>query len=78
MGVRAGSGGPFCPGRWSVVLTISSGHSADYLTGAVAAGRENYYTGAVAAGEPPEAGRDGGPGRAPKRWDCPVWSMSRT
>jgi len=35
------------------VLTISSGHSADYLTGAVAAGRENYYTGAVAAGEPP-------------------------
>ncbi|MQA17740.1 MAG: relaxase domain-containing protein, partial [Pseudonocardiaceae bacterium] len=36
-----------------VVLTISSGHSADYLTGAVAAGRENYYTSAVAAGEPP-------------------------
>src|SRR5215211_3902301 len=36
-----------------VMLTISSGHSADYLTGAVAAGRENYYTGAVAAGEPP-------------------------
>jgi hypothetical protein len=35
------------------VLTISSGHSADYLLGAVAAGRENYYTGAVAAGEPP-------------------------
>jgi AAA domain/TrwC relaxase len=35
------------------VLTISSGHSADYLTGAVAAGRENYYTGAVTAGEPP-------------------------
>jgi conjugative relaxase-like TrwC/TraI family protein len=35
------------------VLTISSGHSAAYLTGAVAAGRENYYTGAVAAGEPP-------------------------
>jgi conjugative relaxase-like TrwC/TraI family protein len=35
------------------VLTLSSGHSADYLTGAVAAGRENYYTGAVAAGEPP-------------------------
>src|SRR6266540_608865 len=32
---------------------MSSGHSADYLTGAVAAGRENYYTGAVAAGEPP-------------------------
>jgi hypothetical protein len=35
------------------VLTISSGHSAEYLTAAVAAGRENYYTGAVAAGEPP-------------------------
>jgi conjugative relaxase-like TrwC/TraI family protein len=35
------------------VLSLSSGHSADYLTGAVAAGRESYYTGAVAAGEPP-------------------------
>jgi AAA domain-containing protein/TrwC relaxase len=35
------------------VLSISNGHSADYLTSAVAAGRENYYTGAVAAGEPP-------------------------
>jgi ribosomal protein S18 acetylase RimI-like enzyme len=35
------------------VLTISSGHSARYLTDAVAVGRENYYTGAVAAGEPP-------------------------
>jgi TrwC relaxase/AAA domain len=35
------------------VLTISSGHSADYLLDAVASGRENYYTGAVAAGEPP-------------------------
>jgi hypothetical protein len=35
------------------VLTISSGHSAKYLTDAVAAGRESYYTGAVAAGEPP-------------------------
>jgi len=35
------------------VLSISSGHSASYLTDAVAAGRENYYTGAVAAGEPP-------------------------
>jgi conjugative relaxase-like TrwC/TraI family protein len=35
------------------VLTISSGHSASYLTDAVATGRENYYTGAVAAGEPP-------------------------
>ena len=36
-----------------LVLTISSGHSASYLTEAVAAGRENYYTGAVTAGEPP-------------------------
>jgi conjugative relaxase-like TrwC/TraI family protein len=35
------------------VLTISSGHSAAYLTDAVAVGRENYYSGAVAAGEPP-------------------------
>ena len=35
------------------MLTISSGHSASYLTEAVAAGRENYYTGAVTAGEPP-------------------------
>ena len=51
-----------CPGRpgrcrrnfqGRLVLTISSGHSASYLTDAVAAGRENYYTGAVAAGEPP-------------------------
>ena len=31
----------------------SSGHSASYLTEAVASGRENYYTGAVTAGEPP-------------------------
>ena len=38
------------------MLTISSGHSADYLLNAVATGRENYYTGAVAAGEPPAAG----------------------
>ncbi len=37
------------------MLTISSGHSADYLLGAVAEGRESYYTGAVLAGEP--AGR---------------------
>jgi hypothetical protein len=36
-----------------VVLRIASGHSADYLLNAVAAGRENYYTGAVAEGEPP-------------------------
>ena len=35
------------------MLTISAGHSAAYLTDAVATGRENYYTGAVAAGEPP-------------------------
>ncbi|WP_202867884.1 MobF family relaxase [Kribbella pittospori] len=35
------------------VISVHSGHRADYLTGAVAAGRENYYTGAVAAGEPP-------------------------
>ncbi|MGY4770307.1 MobF family relaxase (plasmid) [Kribbella sp. CWNU-51] len=35
------------------VMSIRSGHRADYLTGAVASGRENYYTGAVAAGEPP-------------------------
>ncbi|MGQ0843481.1 MAG: MobF family relaxase [Sporichthyaceae bacterium] len=35
------------------MLTISSGHSATYLTDAVATGRENYYSGAVAAGEPP-------------------------
>ena len=35
------------------MLTISSGHSADYLLDAVATGRENYYTGAVAEGQPP-------------------------
>ena len=35
------------------MISLSSGHSAEYLTGAVAQGRENYYTGAVAAGEPP-------------------------
>src|SRR5437588_6177495 len=35
------------------MLSYFSGHSIDYLTGAVATGRENYYTGAVAAGEPP-------------------------
>lgn len=35
------------------MLTISSGHSANYLLDAVAAGRESYYTQAVAAGEPP-------------------------
>jgi len=36
-----------------LVLTISSGHSAKYLTDAVAQGRESYYTGAVSTGEPP-------------------------
>ncbi|MDX2971102.1 MobF family relaxase [Kribbella solani] len=36
-----------------LVLSVRSGHSASYLTGSVATGRENYYTGAVAAGEPP-------------------------
>src|SRR3954447_7697848 len=35
------------------MLSISSGHSAGYLTGSVGAGREDYYTGAVAEGEPP-------------------------
>jgi hypothetical protein len=35
------------------MISISAGHSADYLTGQVASGRENYYTGAVTAGEPP-------------------------
>jgi len=35
------------------MLSISSGHSASYLTDSVGAGREDYYTGAVAEGEPP-------------------------
>ena len=35
------------------MISIASGHSAEYLTGQVATGRENYYTGAVATGEPP-------------------------
>lgn len=35
------------------MLSYYSGHSIDYLTRAVATGRESYYTGAVAAGEPP-------------------------
>ncbi|MBB6571712.1 MobF family relaxase [Kribbella sandramycini] len=34
-------------------MSVHAGHRADYLTGAVASGRENYYTGATAAGEPP-------------------------
>lgn len=53
MGVSAFRRQGGCQGRWWPVLTISSGHSASYLTDAVAKGRENYYTGAVAAGEPP-------------------------
>jgi conjugative relaxase-like TrwC/TraI family protein len=35
------------------MISISSGHAAEYLTGQVASGHENYYTGAVTAGEPP-------------------------
>jgi conjugative relaxase-like TrwC/TraI family protein len=35
------------------MLTMKIGHDVDYLTDAVAKGREGYYTGAVAAGEPP-------------------------
>ena len=35
------------------MLTMALGHDTDYLTEAVAKGREGYYTGAVAAGEPP-------------------------
>src|ERR1044072_1500623 len=35
------------------MISLSSGHSAEYLAAAVAQGRESYYTGAVAAGEPP-------------------------
>jgi hypothetical protein len=35
------------------MISVSSGHSAEYLTDAVGAGREDYYTGAVAEGEPP-------------------------
>jgi conjugative relaxase-like TrwC/TraI family protein len=35
------------------VLSFSIGHSIDYLTESVAAGREAYYSDAVAAGEPP-------------------------
>jgi conjugative relaxase-like TrwC/TraI family protein len=40
-------------GRKDVVISLSSGHSAEYLAAAVAQGRESYYTGAVATGEPP-------------------------
>src|SRR5829696_3533012 len=35
------------------MISISSGHSAEYLTSAVATGRESYYTRASAEGEPP-------------------------
>lgn len=35
------------------MLSFSMGHSIDYLTDQVAAGREGYYTDAVAASEPP-------------------------
>ncbi|MGH3991296.1 MAG: relaxase domain-containing protein, partial [Pseudonocardiaceae bacterium] len=35
------------------MLSYYSGHSIDYLTDAVAAGRESYYTQATAEGEPP-------------------------
>lgn len=35
------------------MLTMKIGHDTDYLTNAVAKGREGYYTGAVVAGEPP-------------------------
>lgn len=35
------------------MLNVRVGHDTDYLTEAVAKGREGYYTGAVAAGEPP-------------------------
>ncbi len=35
------------------MLSVSTGHSAGYLTGSVGAGMEGYYTGAVGAGEPP-------------------------
>jgi conjugative relaxase-like TrwC/TraI family protein len=44
------------------MLSISSGHSAEYLTGQVAQGRENYYLDATTAGEPP--GRWSGTGAA--------------
>jgi conjugative relaxase-like TrwC/TraI family protein len=35
------------------MMGCTGGSSADYLTSAVAGGRESYYTGAVTAGEPP-------------------------
>jgi conjugative relaxase-like TrwC/TraI family protein len=42
------------------LISVSTGHSAEYLTGAVGAGREDYYTGAVAEGEPPGTWRGRG------------------
>jgi conjugative relaxase-like TrwC/TraI family protein len=36
-----------------MTLTLSSGHSAEYLTSAVAVGRESYYLDATTEGEPP-------------------------
>ncbi len=50
----------------ALMLSISSGHSASYLTGSVGVGREDYYTGAVAEGEPP--GRWQGRGAPPSAW----------
>src|SRR5262245_56920050 len=44
------------------MLSISSGHSAAYLTDQVAVGRESYYLDATTAGEPP--GRWWGSGAA--------------
>jgi conjugative relaxase-like TrwC/TraI family protein len=44
------------------MLSISSGHSASYLTDSVGQGMESYYTGAVTGGEP--AGRWVGAGAA--------------
>jgi conjugative relaxase-like TrwC/TraI family protein len=43
------------------MISISSGHAAEYLTGQVASGHENYYTGAVTAAERGSAPRLGGP-----------------
>ena len=37
----------------SGMVSISRGHSAEYLTGQVAEGRESYYLDATTAGEPP-------------------------
>jgi len=45
---------------WITMITLSSGHSPDYLLSSGRGGRENYYTGAVAAGEPPGRWYGGG------------------